>query len=159
MVHKAKKSSLWRYPSKDNKEKEAILGFRREHRSSKWKTIKGHFMLMTSEIHDKVLEAEAETAAKKSKWGLSVTVAPKRTTNVSVTKRPCDHGVKPPCPPCSSTNLTNIATSPCPPCSLTNIANMVTSHCPPCSLTNSTVITTIMYGTKIMYLNPESLLR
>src|SRR2546430_17679830 len=89
----------------------------------------------------------------------SVTVAPKRTTNVSVTKRPCDHGVKPPCPPCSSTNLTNIATSPCPPCSLTNIANMVTSHCPPCSLTNSTVITTIMYGTKIMYLNPKSLLR
>src|SRR5436305_7361213 len=88
-----------------------------------------------------------------------VTVAPKRTTNVSVTKRPCDHGVKPPCPPCSSTNLTNIATSPCPPCSLTNIANMVTSHCPPRSLTNSTVITTIMYGTKIMYLNPESLLR
>src|SRR5437773_11340101 len=80
-------------------------------------------------------------------------------TNVSVTKRPCDHGVKPPCPPCSSTNLTNVATSPCPPCSLTNIANMVTSHCPPCSLTNSTVITTIMYGTKIMYLNPESLLR
>ena len=28
-----------------------------------------------------------------------------------------------------------------------------------CSLTNSMVITTIMYGTKIMYLNPESLLR
>ncbi len=73
------------------------------------------------------------------KRGPLVTVAPKRTTNVSVTKRPCDHGVKPPCPPCSSTNLTNIATSPCPPCSLTNIANMVTSHCPPCSLTNSTV--------------------
>src|SRR5437763_501444 len=64
-----------------------------------------------------------------------------------------------PCPPCSSTNLTNIATSPCPPCSPTNIANMVTSHCLPRSLTNSTVITTIMYGTKIMYLNPESLLR
>src|SRR2546429_7459115 len=89
----------------------------------------------------------------------SVTVTPKQMTNVSVTKRPCDHGVKPPCPPCSSTNLTNIETSPCPPCSLTNIANMVTSHCPPCSLTNSTVITTIIYGTKIMYLNPESLLR
>src|SRR2546429_8667315 len=68
------------------------------------------------------------------KRGPLVTVAPKRTTNVSVTKRPCDHGVKPPCPPCSSTNLTNIATSPCPPCSLTNIANMVTSHCPRCSL-------------------------
>ena len=93
------------------------------------------------------------------KRGPLVTVAPKRTTNVSVTKQPCDHGVKPPCPPCSSMNLTNIATSPCPPCSLTNIANMVTSHCPPCSLTNSTVITTIMYGTKIMYLNPKSLLR
>ena len=77
------------------------------------------------------------------KRGPLVTVAPKRTTNVSVTKRPCDHGVKPPCPPCS----------------LTNIVNMVTSHCPPCSLTNSTVITTIMYGTKIMYLNPKSLLR
>src|SRR5437764_6583183 len=88
-----------------------------------------------------------------------VTVAHKRTTNVSVTKRPCDHGVKPPCPPCSSTNLTNIATSPCPPCSLTNIENMVTLRCSPCSLTNSTVITTITYGTKIMYLNLESLLR
>src|SRR5437763_14230656 len=75
-----------------------------------------------------------------------VTVTLKRMTNVSVTKRPCHHGVKPPCPPCSSTNLTNIATSPCPPCSLTNIANMVTSHCPPYSLTNSTVTALLCYG-------------
>src|SRR5947207_13075855 len=88
-----------------------------------------------------------------------VTVAPKQTTNVSVTKRPCDHGVKSPCPPCSSTNLTNIATSPCPPCSLMNISNMVNSHFPPYSLTNSKYITTLIYCSKIKYLNRKSLYR
>jgi hypothetical protein len=51
----------------DNKQKEAILGTRKQRRSGKGKVLQGHFMLTTSEIRDKVLEAEAETAAMAAK--------------------------------------------------------------------------------------------
>jgi hypothetical protein len=57
----AQVSILW----SDNKQKEAILNTRRQQRKGKRKALQGHFMLTTSELRDKVLEAKAETAARK----------------------------------------------------------------------------------------------
>ena len=51
----------------ENKEKEGILGNRRKHQSGKRTVIKGHFILSTEEIYEKVVEAEKETARKKAR--------------------------------------------------------------------------------------------
>jgi hypothetical protein len=48
-----------------NKNKEEVLGTRKQRLSGKRKVLQGHFMLTTMEIRDKVLEAEAETEAAK----------------------------------------------------------------------------------------------
>ena len=50
-----------------NKAKEKILNARKERQTGKRGAIKGHFMLSTTELRDKVLEAEAETARKKAR--------------------------------------------------------------------------------------------
>ncbi|KAH0564992.1 hypothetical protein GP486_001624, partial [Trichoglossum hirsutum] len=48
-----------------NKAQETILNARKRQLAGKRKVTQGHFMLTTSEIRDKVLEAEVESAAKK----------------------------------------------------------------------------------------------
>ncbi|KAI9772338.1 MAG: hypothetical protein M1840_001087 [Geoglossum simile] len=50
-----------------NKQKEEILGTRKQRLSGKRKVLQGHFILTTSEIRDKVLKAEAETVQRKRK--------------------------------------------------------------------------------------------
>ena len=48
-----------------NKEKDTILSSRQEQQSGKCKIIQEHFMITTLEIQDQVLEAEAQTAARR----------------------------------------------------------------------------------------------
>ena len=48
------------------KSQECILGKRQERRSGKRAAVKGHFMLTTVEIQEKVLATELETARKKA---------------------------------------------------------------------------------------------
>ena len=50
-----------------NKAQEEILNARKRQRGGKRKVIQGQFMITTSEIRDKVLEDEADTAVKKCK--------------------------------------------------------------------------------------------
>jgi hypothetical protein len=54
---------------KEKKDQELILGKRQERRSGKRAVIKGHFLLTTVEIRDKVKAAELETARMKASKG------------------------------------------------------------------------------------------